>query len=331
MHHALLASLGVCLLMAVLTSCEKKKTPQASSPQLEKLATVKPPQQPSPIPKVTATTPTGEDRPYMGLESKQKFPALIGSPERLNPVGDRLKAELSGLLPSDPKFGAKLKRIWDDNFSQLSTAPLASTDEEAVAIGSSLPKELFSLIATDVWTDTPAAMLCGVSYMALAARNDLLIEFMSRRANALPPTVADLRVYEALNKAISELSPIRQYSPFEVWEQFAEAKNPLYRLLALRAGMNTTSRAASALSAEDQKFTRIDAPAKLGFYLSFLDETDPLILTEAIRSVATVPVPQAREAIKKFQTAQQQQGNLALVEAAAEALHTQELITQGSR
>jgi hypothetical protein len=226
---------------------------------------------------------------------------------------------------------AKVSRIWGENVAHLPTTTLPSAADAAVANGTKLPKEIGEATEPSRPSTVPEAMLKGLSLTAAATRTELLSQFAQQRANALPPTAADVAIFEALNDGIGELSPTRGASAFEVWEPLASAANPIYRLLALRAAMHTTSRAAAGLSSEDPNYTRIDAPAKLGFYLRYLNESDPTILSEAIAAIATVPTPEARQAIEKFQVTQQQRGDAALIQVATDALRTQEIIAQGAR
>ena len=207
---------------------------------------------------------------------------------------------------------------------------LPSSKSDSVAKGTILPKEFLSPRDVDVSTDNPAAMLDALGFIALD-RSGLLPELAKQRANALPPSSVDLVIFDAINGALKELDPPRVDSPFAPWEQLGSAKNPVYRLLALRAALCTSSPAAAGLSPEDPNYARVDASAKLGFYMSYLSEADPTILSEAIAAIATVPTPEARQAIEKFQATQQQRGDATLIQVAADALRTQELITQGKR
>lgn len=263
-------------------------------------------------------------------EPKQKYPQLVSLPPPPNPIAERLTRELLGLRSTDAGFKAKVSQLWHDSVSRLSNSPLSSVSDELVAKGAVLPKELSSPRNRDNSTDNPAAMIDALGFVALG-RIELLPEFAMQRANVLPPTSVDLAIFDAFNNALDELGPTNLGTPFEPWVQLASATNPIYRLLALRAAMHTTSRAASGLSSEDPNFTRIDAPAKLSFYLRYLNEGDPKILSEAIAAIATVPTPEARQAIEKFQATQHQRGNSVLTQVAADALRTQEIIAQGAR
>ena len=64
------------------------------------------------------------------------------------------------------------------------------------------------------------------------------------------------------------------------------------------------------------------APARTAFYQMYLNETDPAILSEAVRAMGTVPSADAKAALQRFRAAQQQAGNAELVTAADEALRS---------
>jgi hypothetical protein len=334
MKNTQIKLLGILLVAAFLNGCGKEETPQESASQPEKPVTVKPSQPPLVPPNVATTSPANESNPSAGRQPKRKHPHLIIPPDQPNPTIDRLQRELGGIKMNDPEFAMKVSRLWKESVAQLSAATLPSATDAKVANGTRLPKELEDALhaRTNKNDDaSPQDMLNGLGVVMASTQTDLLPQYAQERMNALPPTATDLAIFEALNRGIGELNPSSGVATFERWEPLAKARNPLYRLLALRAAIRTTSRAAFGLSSEDPNYTRIDGPAKLGFYLSFLDESDPIILAEAIAAVATVPTPEARQAIEKFQAVQQQRGDAALAQAAADALRTQEMIAQSLR
>ena len=85
------------------------------------------------------------------------------------------------------------------------------------------------------------------------------------------------------------------------------------------------------MSPETDDYTRINASSKIRFYLKYLNESDPVILCEAIRDLSFVPLPEAHQAIKKFLADQQDLGNTVLIQAATDALRTQERINGEER
>lgn len=328
MKHTQFFMLSVWFALALLSGCRREESPQVSAP---------PPEMPTAEQKL-ATHANAQEAPQTSenwqkkmRQPKQKYPKIIIPPDQPNPVGDRLKREFSGLHPKSKEFTDLTQKLWSENSRQLSETPLQSSNDDAVSKGLLLPKELESWKMPDSSVETSETMILGLSLMPLLAGDAVLIGLMKQRADRLPPTVADLIVHKALSIAIDEIGPDRIVSTFENWEPLSNAANPVYRLLALRAARRSTSRAAAGLSSEDPNFIRVDAPAKLGFYLRYLNESDPTILSEAIAAIATVPTPEARQAIEKFQVTQQQRGDAALVQVAADALRTQEIIAQGTR
>ncbi len=320
--------LGFAIGAVLLTGCDQKK----ASPGAEKKSDV--PISSEALPDLLVLDDKKLDRDREGAEvrgPKQKHSEIISSPNQSNPIGDRLRSHLEGLRPDESEYDYVINQLWNKSLSQMSNEVLESSHEEDVYKGVMLPKELKGMEPSNRWVDTPEAMLGGVAFMAVAANDGLLLSLAQQASDTLPPTKADLAIFEALNDAIKELGSTRTIASFENWKPLARARNPLYRLLALRAAIRSTSQAASDLSSEDPSYNRVDGSAKLDFYLGFLDEKDPLILGEAISAVATVPTPEARQAIEKFKATQQQRGNASLVEAATVALRTQELISKSSR
>lgn len=261
---------------------------------------------------------------------KQKNSELIKLPEQRNQTTERLNREIKGININDPAFTKKLTQLWNESMAQLPAKPLLSAENSDIVKGILLPEEItptLKAIETVDGNDSAEAMLCAVATWSAIMRSELLILFGDQRSSSLPPSSNDITIFGALSSSLEELGPTQKKSPFEPWEHFAKAANPIYRLLALKAAPYTTSQAAWNLSPESDEYNRVDTSAKLGFYLGYLDEKDPIILTEAIRSLAAVPLPEARQAIEKFHAQQLQKGDTVLIQAAEEALRTQKLVS----
>jgi hypothetical protein len=261
---------------------------------------------------------------------KKKNSEFIKLPEHQNQTTERLNHEIKGININDPAFTKKLTQLWNESIAQLPVKPIPSAENGDIAKGIVLPEEILpTLKAAEKVNDNDSAeaMLCAVATWSAMMRGELLILFVNQRSSSLPPSSNDIAIFGALSNSLEELGPTHKKSPFEPWEHFSNAVNPIYRLLALKAAPYTTSQAAWNLSPELDEYNRVDASAKLGFYLGYLDEKDPIILTEAIRSLATVALPEARQAIEKFHAGQLQKGDAVLIQVAEEALRTQKLIS----
>jgi hypothetical protein len=223
--------------------------------------------------------------------------------------------------------------LWNDGFARLPNMPLPSSKVSEIADGTKLPDEIETVLResrSGTGEDTAEELVRGVAMWSALMCNDILTDFAKQRANTLPPTKADIAIYEALNAGIGEFTQTRgqnSYASFEQWEPFANALNPIYRLLALRAASVAVSKPAWEVDVDSKEFNQINAKPKMEFYLNYLDEKDTLILANAIRSLGTVPLPEARQAIEKFHAQQLQKGDTVLIQAAEEALRTQENIS----
>ena len=118
------------------------------------------------------------------------------------------------------------------------------------------------------------------------------------------------------------MNPSTNRPYLELWQPLAQAKNPVYRLLAIQAVNRSISTSARGISTEDRRFSVADAPAKVAFLRPFLEEQDPSILSEAVRAMGALPSPDAKAELEAFLDVQRQAGNESLVLAAEEALRT---------
>ena len=265
---------------------------------------------------------------------KQKYAELVIQPEQPNPIRDLLKKSIKDADGDVTKLSKNFTKLWSDGIARLSNKALSSSKAAEVNSGIRLPKEIEIVLKESrpsTGEHTAEELLRGVAIWSALMRNNLLTEFAMQRANSLPPTTADLAIYEALNAGIGEFTTTRgqsSYASFEKWEPLANAANPIYRLLALRAASLAVSKSAWETDIDSKEFNQINERPKMDFYLSYLDEKDPVILSKAIRSLSFVPLPEAREAIEKFHAQQLQKGDPVLIQAAEEALKTQENISR---
>jgi len=264
---------------------------------------------------------------------KQKYPELITQPEQPNPIRDKLNKVIKDANGNIVKLSENFTGLWNDGIGRLPNTVLSSSKVAEIANGAKLPKEIEIVLKgtrTGTGEDTAEELVRGVALWSALMCNDLLTHFAKQRANALPPTTADLAIYEALNAGIGEFTTTRgqsSYASFEKWEPFAKAANPIYRLLALKAASLAVSKPAWEVDIDSKDFNRINELPKMDFYLSYLNEKDPIILSKAIRSLSFVPLPEALQAIEKFHAQQLKIGDTVLIQAAEEALKTQKLIS----
>ena len=309
----------------LLVGCGKRETSRPSAKPAADAPAIEPTHDPNiaPSPEVAGSKPRA-------VREAKRHPAPIAPIDQVDPIADRLRKEFSELKSKEDVL-LHIRTLWKETLSELTNEPLASASENAIAHGVILPREFAKLSPPYEWQDSTEKMIGSLAVMTMLSDVEVSVEFIRQRSDHLPPTRADLVLFQAFDMAIDELGSEKVRTQFESWETLSKAANPLYRLLALRAASLSTSQAASGLSSEDPSYNRVNGVPKLGFYLRFLDESDPIILLEAVRAIATVPTPEARQAIERFQALQLQRGDDALAQAAAAALRTQELITQGSR
>lgn len=315
------------LALAVLPGCERKPS-AVSNPTPPEVPTTPPvASKPASTPIVSpapnpANTPVATQR---GPRLRHPEKGLVTTPEAPDPARDRLRREFAGVGPNDPKFFETLRRLWNEIDWRSLERPVGSTTDSKVASGKLLPRELHALLNSDAQRTAEkdsARMLGWLAGWSGVQGGNHLPSLMEERANQLPPTDADLAIYNAVSRGIEEMNPSTNRPYLELWKPLTESKNPIYRLLALEAGVRAISADARAISTEDNRFNEVDAPAKVAFVQPFLAEEDPLILGRAVRVMGTLASPAAKTALERFRATQQQAGNAELVAAADEALRS---------
>ena len=150
------------------------------------------------------------------------------------------------------------------------------------------------------------------------------MRLVADRTNQLPPTKGDLVLFNVASQALRDLQ--RGGGPnattFADLIPLAEGRNPVYRLLALQGSYSAVTNPTRNLSSENPQAEVTLAPARTAFYQMYLNESDPTILSEAVRAMGTVPSADAKAALQRFRATQQQAGRAELVEVADEALRS---------
>jgi len=332
-HKWLRLSLLGIILLPILCGCEKKAV---QAPTEDKSTQSSPPpsivKSEATTPMVLPATPTKAPATTHGPRLRHPERGLVGEPEPLDPVRDRLRREFDGITANDPRFFQTLRKLWSAASIPTADRAVNSASVNEVALGVLLPSELKSLLeqigpmdealpfTRDAQSKDTVHMLELLAGLSGTVGGNHLPSLLADRANQLPPTDADLAAYYAVSQGIGEMNPSTNRPYLELWKPLTQAKNPIYRLLALKAGERAISENARAISTEDRRFNSADAPAKVAFFQPFLIEQDPIILKEAVRAMGSLASPDAKAALERFRASQEQAGNSELVGAADEAL-----------
>jgi hypothetical protein len=230
---------------------------------------------------------------YFGTEKFAIPPDPDGHRQKLIALlqgADRVLAGVQPIRPISPDVhsGQKLPE-WFDYFRD---AGEQQTIEQRNAIFS--PLELY------VAAISAGALLFNPH---LLAYEDIIPELAGPRSQKLPPTTLDVAVYvtienftqqmsrnpESLHYSQDKLMVVAPESrpKFEAIAPYAKAKNPVYRLLALKIATRLNAPVSPAQSMQEAARTN-PAVSKtlLEFYRQYLEETDPAIVKLLIEQLA---------------------------------------------
>ncbi len=276
-----------------------------------------------------AETATNTNRGKLRAPQK-RVPELV-APEQPDRTRDRIRREFEGLDPNDARFFQTLERLWSQALAVLPKNPLPSAAQAGISKGSILPTEVQQLLGGRGTNETipqlqnsptreSGRMLTSLGWMAGAWGGNHIPKLIANRLDHLPPDESDLAIFFAVNLGIADMDPATNRPMLENWKPLIKAKNPLYRLLAVRAGIHAVPRDFLNVSVEDPRHASLTAPAMAAFYKAFLSDTDPLILKEAVKILSIVGDASAKSTLIKFREKQQTLGNVELVMAANEAI-----------
>ena len=188
-------------------------------------------------------------------------------------------------------YGQYLKEL----FNELPTTPVEDSENEAVAKGEILSEE--ARLITDLSGDnritygkdehekTLSSRLQYITLAEFANKNkspEAFLKSLLPYKDRLPPTRADLIIYRACWVNFNEISMNSHGASIEFWQQFANAKNPIYRMLSVKGSV-------SSIPEEYKGFHTKNGPAdprlrywlandRIAFLKQFVNEEEPLIL-----------------------------------------------------
>lgn len=228
----------------------------------------------------------------------------------------------------DKRAENKLFRAkWQSNVSKLPAKALESAADPLIAEGDALPSEAVQAIGkpdalleeilkgehASFRTDKDGLEAIATIQLLAIGMGDDLPSALIGMADRLPPTEADVQILAASLLSISHRGPVMDSS--KGWERLINAKNPIYRFLALRA-------------ARQGDWTGSPTGARYTFAQRFADETDISLIKERIRLLGTIPLPDARADLEALQL---EFAGTETEQIATEALRTLDLLAQTQR
>jgi hypothetical protein len=238
-------------------------------------------------------------------ELGREYSAALKSPDAANQFQTIMRKAISNIdAASKPAItdGKKLPTSFTDHYfpkHQVKDANQTKADDMGLSMDTYL----------DQYTLAWAGQLINTA-------PEVLMPILEERAKVFPPTAADYILYGTIRTALddnnydltphgsptdpNQVSPTRSAGLL----QLAQAKNPVYRLLA----------------AEAADYVEPDKNKRVNFYSAYLNETDPVIQTTAIKGVASTQTPATVGVLQSFQTAAHQNGNAEGADAAQKAI-----------
>jgi len=296
-----------------------------------------PPTRPAPPPSGYVLSEGGPDtklRPP--LEERVSPPK---STRALHPAVDavvqRLAKELNNAKASGATTASVMKTLWRGCWTGSFNESLGGAEDALVRSGAFLPPELASVMASRdlaldqintgnfpyaksvVEIEAAGAMLGLGMGQGMAGGRDFPGMLWSR-ANVLPATKGDLVVYAVVSAAVREATG--DQSALENWRPLVEAKNPIYRLLALEAARYAFPAEARVMPSESPKTSEVVGTQRLAFYRGFIGETDPTIAATLVDAVSKVGSADAWQMLKEMRAQHAQLGNQELLARTDKAL-----------
>lgn len=231
-----------------------------------------------------------------------------------------LQEAFDGIKKGEPKLVA-FKKAWDASWDKTMSEKLTSDDKVASGLllsgeiktfQENVPESTFALLRAGENLDgfershaiVYSSILAGLALDRDTANSIPLI--LNKYANTLPPVKGDVLLSKVAMDTSGLLEPVGDFSEgdFFEWKKLAGAKNPAYRMIALRFF--------GRLCSEQDK--------EKEFYELYLKETDPEIGVLLMDEVMKAPVDIRKEILTGFEREQKNIGNDEIAELAGDKI-----------
>jgi hypothetical protein len=227
---------------------------------------------------------------------------------------DELNKELGlGKLRSDTDWRAHAVASWPKYWSKAFDEPVEDAAKPAVRDGSQLPAAMLSIHQIAATNQNDQTVLEGITNPSLRMNvlklgmlsylaGPRLADALRPRLPALPPTKADLLMYQRLVHARWYCARDMKMSLTNLYPM-ATAKNPVYRLLALEFAPHAIAGSAELWFSESDLTsagTQAIQADRCSFLRNYRNETDRLILSNAVAFAEHVGSPESKELAAEF-------------------------------
>lgn len=215
-----------------------------------------------------------------------------------------------GLDPGGRSYRMRVLRVWEI-IQRSEFSPLEG--EEVVQNGLVLPSAVSSLLSGEEFSVNDIEVLKSESEKEMGEKifwlfsmdslsgGRMIPQLINARSDGLPPTSLDLAVLYSTMKAFRKINPVNNKTELASWSSMSSSSNPIYRLIALKASVVATPEEVQNISSEDRRYNLKAAKSKNIFYQDYLEETDPFIVLELIRTISIHPCGEAKINFEKLE------------------------------
>jgi len=314
--------------MHCVVSCSPKKEGAAASdgkesePPNTSVAPV-PPSSPRKAASANKAVPNREP-----LRENPNFkPEPAAGSQKIDAIAQRIHEEFHGVVHETSAAQSKFGSLWRGAAPASFAQTLGSAALPEVANGKAMPHEAAKALLganelnaaitagrfpfTDANMESFDAILTKLSLALSSTTSGIatLPEVLKERMNALPPTTEDLAALLAVEQALREMRTSGPgATPLDQWRPLANARNPIYRYLALLAAPHTTTNGTPSTGDASTRDPRSSADL-LSFYQPYLSEQDDLFVERAVLFIGSLGTSIARQTLESFAKQQRVKGS----------------------